>query len=305
MATDTRPLKGILKKPAGSSVTNSNGSTNTGAAAAAVLNPRKQDPREIALQHARIIQQRKDLELEILECLALLSEYPTERGSRLYSAAHPSPRDAADFKANVRLFQPSDYDDLIEERNVNGLCGYTLCAQPKPPASKGGEWRLVNFGTSSFDIVNRKESEKWCSKDCQRRALYVKVQLNETAAWERAGIPDIEIELLGEHTSAKEEDPAAQATRDLANLRLEETRRVADESATLALERGEVRQEGKKTFTLAIREREVQPPADDNGSFTEPDDAHLLVEGHRPGAGKAQARAEASQAEAQFRKENA
>ncbi|KAK2005894.1 Rtr1/RPAP2 family protein [Colletotrichum eremochloae] len=298
MATDGRPLKGILKKTADSS--NSGG----GAAAAAVLNPRKQDPREIALQHARIIQQRKDLEVEILESLALLSEYPTERGSRLYSAANPSPRDVADFKANVRLFQPSDYDDLIEERNVNGLCGYTLCAQPKPPASKGGEWRLVNFGTSSFDIVNRKESEKWCSKDCQRRALYVKVQLNETAAWERAGIPDIEIELLGEDRSARV-DPTAQTTRDLANLRLE-SRRATDESATLALERGEVRQEDGqpgKSFTLAIRERDVKPPVD-NGTFEEPDDAHLMVEGHRPGAGKAQARAEASQAEAQFRKEN-
>ncbi|KAK1999065.1 Rtr1/RPAP2 family protein [Colletotrichum falcatum] len=301
MASGGRPLQGILKRPAGVS-----GSSNSGSGpAAAVLNPRKQDPREIALQHARIIQQRKDLEIEILESLALLSEYPTERGSRLYSAANPSPRDVADFKANVRLFQPSDYDDLIEERNVNGLCGYTLCAQPKPAASKGGEWRLVNFGKSNFDIVNRKESEKWCSKDCQRRALYVKVQLNETAAWERAGIPDIEIELLGEDSSARV-DPAAQATRDLANLRLEEGRRAADESATLALERGEVRQEdgqSGKTFTLAIRERDVKPPVD-NGIFVESDDAHMMVEGHRPGAGKAQARAEASRAEAQFRKDN-
>ncbi|WYZ45179.1 hypothetical protein EsH8_VIII_000495 [Colletotrichum jinshuiense] len=285
MATDARPLKGILKKAVGV------GSDDAG--------PRKPDPREIALQHARIIQQRKDLELEILESLALLSEYPTERGSAKYSAANPSPRDVADFKASIRLFQPSDYDDLIEERNVNGLCGYTLCAQPKPVASKGGEWRLVNFGKSNFDIVNRKESEKWCSKDCQRRALYVKVQLNESAAWERMGIPDIEIELLGEDKSTNE-DPAAQATRDLANLRLKENRRAADESATLALERGEVRRSGK-SFNLAIREKEVKAPVDDAPftTTTDQDDAHLLIEGHRPGAGKAQAQAEASQAEAQ------
>ncbi|KAL0944482.1 DUF408 domain-containing protein (Rtr1/RPAP2 family protein) [Colletotrichum truncatum] len=279
MATDARPLKGILKKPA-----------------AASPDPRKADPREIALQHARIIQQRKDLELEILESLALLSEYPTERGSTKYSSVNPSPRDVADFKANIRLFQPSDYDDLIEERNVNGLCGYTLCGQPKPKASKGGEWRLVNFGKANFDIVNRRESEKWCSKDCQRRALYVKVQLNETAAWERMGIPDIEIELFGEERPA--EDPAAKAARDLANLQLEEGRRAADESATLALERGEVGQAGRgKQFKLAIREKEVKAPVD-NGVFTGgPDDAHVLVEGHRPGAGKAQAQAEMAEAE--------
>ncbi|KAF6844503.1 Rtr1/RPAP2 family protein [Colletotrichum musicola] len=274
MATDARPLKGILKK-----------------AFAGEAEQQKPDPREIALHHARIIQQRKDLEIQILESLALLSEYPTERGSPRYSAANPSPRDAADFKANIRLFQPSDYDDLVEERNVNGLCGYTLCAQPKPIASRGGEWKLVNVGRSDFDIVNRRESEKWCSKDCQRRALYVKVQLNETAAWERMGIPDIEIELFGEDKSHTQ-DPAAQAAKDLAKMKLEEGRRAADKSATLALERGEVAQSGKQ-FTLAIREKQVKPPTEDKGAFTAgPDDAHMLVEGHRPGAGRAQAQSE-------------
>ncbi|OHF02136.1 Rtr1/RPAP2 family protein [Colletotrichum orchidophilum] len=299
MATDTRPLKGILKKTATGASTSGSGAAN------AVLNPRKQDPREIALQHARIIQQRKDLELQILESLAELSEYPTERGSRTFSAAKPSPRDVADFKASIRLFQPSDYDDLVEERNVNGLCGYTLCAQPKPIASKGGEWRLVNFGKADFDIVNRKESEKWCSKDCQRRAMYIKVQLNETAAWERAGLPDIEIELYGE-VEARQEDPAIQATRELTSSKLEDGRRAADEYATLALERGETRGSGQpgKSFTLAIREREVKPPTD-HGVFGDPDDAHLLVEGYRPGAGKAQAIAEASQAEAELDRDNA
>ncbi|KAF4773673.1 Rtr1/RPAP2 family protein [Colletotrichum scovillei] len=271
MATDARPLKGILKKAAAGATASGSGAAN------AVLNPRKQDPREIALQHARIIQQRKDLELQILESLAELSEYPTERGSRTFSAANPSPRDVADFKAGIRLFQPSDYDDLIEERN----------------------WRLVNFGKADFDIVNRKESEKWCSKDCQRRAMYIKVQLNESAAWERAGLPDIEIELYGEE-KARQEDPASQASRDLASLKLEEGRRAADESATLALERGETRETGQpgNTFTLAIREREVKPPTE-HGVFEDPDDSHLFVEGHRPGAGKAQAIAEASQFEAQ------
>ncbi|KAI8215409.1 putative RNA polymerase II subunit B1 CTD phosphatase RPAP2 [Colletotrichum sp. SAR 10_86] len=279
MATDARPLKGILKKPA-----------------APPEQPRP-DPREIAIQHARIIHQRKELELQILESLALLSEYPTVRGSPRHSSANPAPRDVADFKANVRLFQPSDYDDLIEERNVNGLCGYTLCAQPKPAASKGGQWKLVNVGRSDFDIVNRRESEKWCSKDCQRRALYVKVQLNETAAWERAGIPDIEIELLGEEKPA--EDPAAKAARDLANLRLEEGRRAGDQTATLALERGEVKKEATpgKQMTLAIRERDTKPPVEEGAFTAGPDDAHMLVEGHRPGAGKTQAQVEMAELE--------
>ncbi|KAM3506631.1 hypothetical protein MY11210_007479 [Beauveria gryllotalpidicola] len=253
---------------------------------------RAADPRAIAMQHARVVQHRKDLEAEILDSLILLSEYPLVRGPS-YDASRPAASDAAGFQTLVRLFQPSDYDDLVEERHVNGLCGYTLCARPHRDTGPGGEWTI----TAGGHIVRRRDVERWCSQACARRALYVKVQLSETAAWERAGIAEIRIDLLDEgRLDADDVDAAAGM---LANLQIEEQeRRSRDAAAALALERGD-RPEGgglaagKQRVQVSLRERETQMPDVENlrigDGDGDGDDAHLLVEGHRVRLGESAA----------------
>lgn len=230
----------------------------------------------VAHQHAQIIQQRKDLEEQILESLILLSTYPQST----VDSTKPSHSDAADFKAHVRLFQPSDYDDLVEERNTNNLCGYTLCNKPRRRTGKGGEWTL---NATSGGIVKRKDVESWCSQGCKRRALYVKVQLNETAAWERAGIPDIEIELYDEDRSGETE--AEKATREMEKLRLEDERQAARDTAALAIERGEassLKPGAKTAVPVRLKEKAVDStvtPA--TGVFEDAGDDHLKVEGYK------------------------
>jgi len=260
MEADLENLKSILKKPSSSA----------------------NNARELATQHAQILQHRKDLEAQILDSLILLSTYPLATKD----PAQPSRQDAKDFKSHVRLFQPSDYDDLIEERNTNNLCGYTLCSKPRRRTGPGGEWTL---NKSSGGIVKRKDVESWCSQGCKRRALYVKVQLNETAAWERAGIPDIEIELFEEDRSA--ETAEEKATREMEKLRLEDDRQAARDTAMLAMERGEtssLKPGAQTAVPVRLKEKSVDPttvPA--TGVFEdEGDDDHLKVEGYRSKTGK-------------------
>ncbi|KAF5663797.1 hypothetical protein FCIRC_11051 [Fusarium circinatum] len=255
-STSKQPPKGILKKPKS-------------------IKERNADPREIALEHAKIIQHRKDLEAEILDSLVLLSEYPLIR-EQPYNASNPSPSDIADFKAHVRLFQPSDYDDLVIERNVNELCGYTLCSRPRRNMGPGGQWKISNG-----NIMKREDLEKWCSSQCARRALYVKVQLHETAAWERAGIPDIEIDLLDEDKSKETE--VDRAARELGQLKLEEQRHAARDEAALALERGEpdASQSKSKKMNITLKENDPKAPSTASDKPQVYDDEHLLVEGYR------------------------
>ena len=256
-SSSKQPPKGILKKPKS-------------------MKERDADPKEIAIAHAKIIQHRKDLEAEILDSLVILSEYPLVRESP-YNASNPASSDIADFKAHVRLFQPSDYDDLIIERNVNELCGYTLCARPRRNTGPGGQWKIASNG----NIMKREDLEKWCSQQCARRALYVKVQLNETAAWERAGIPDIEIDLLDEDKS-KETD-VDRATREMGQLKLEEQRQAARDTAALALERGEpdASQSKSKKMNITLREKDAKAPSTTAGKSEVYDAEHLLVEGYK------------------------
>ncbi|PHH73556.1 hypothetical protein CDD80_3737 [Ophiocordyceps camponoti-rufipedis] len=226
------------------------------------------DARQVALQHARLLQQRKDLEAEILDSLLLLAEYPLVRSADR-SAASPAPSDVSGFKTHVRLFQPSDYSDLVEERNVNGLCGYALCPRPRRQAGPGGEWKI----TAAGDIVRRKDLEMWCSDHCARRALYVQVQLNETAAWERAGIPDIQIDLYDEL------DPTDSSKS--AHARLEDQRHAARDAAALALERGDRTDATKVKVAVAEKDATAAPDLSNKANKARPSDHHLLVEGHK------------------------
>ncbi|KAL8382553.1 hypothetical protein RB595_006367 [Gaeumannomyces hyphopodioides] len=296
-----KTLKSILKQPRKS-------------AAQPEEDGKQAEARRIAVQHATIIQQQKDIQDEIFRSLLRLLDFPLVRddseGSKKavggdegtadgkppppakYSASSPAASDAAEFKRLIHMFQPTDYDDLIEERNIAGSCGYALCPLPRKRIPNAGTWKMVNKGRADFDIVRTTELEKWCSDDCARRALYVKVQLHETGAWERIGMPDVRIDLYGEDgRKTKKGDAAPPAdeklVEDIARLRIDAERKAAtEESKTLALERGDTKRKGKESLVdFDIREKKTiaapKPPSKEQDSDGE-DDVHMLLEGHKP-----------------------
>ncbi|EKG15710.1 hypothetical protein MPH_07145 [Macrophomina phaseolina MS6] len=159
----------------------------------------------------------------------------------------PSHDDASMFKALITNFQPSDYDSLLEERKCADKCGYVLCGnRPKVDANAGKNKFIVKG--RHLQVVPREKLELWCSDDCARRALFVKVQLNEEPAWlRRAGVvpqlelmaasprashaPDLNSALSGLSLGAAEPSAWAKSADDAQSL----DRAMAD----LALERGE------------------------------------------------------------------
>ncbi len=132
----------------------------------------------IALRHANQIQYRKDIEARIFGNIETLLEFP--------SATPFSPSDAARFASLVRTFQPSDYDNLIEERRIDSKCGYCLCSN-RP--------RSLTMGASAAWKLNAVGASDYCSDRCARKALYVKTQLSEVPAWERAAGQNPRVEL--------------------------------------------------------------------------------------------------------------
>lgn len=286
MTTEAKkPLKGILKKPkttttptAVSTTTNSN-----------INNNNKPDPRAVAIQHALLLEDRKIAEAAIFDAILALLDYPLHPSQPPASAPHPS--DAAGFASLVRSFQPSDYDDLIVERNLAGnRCGYALCPRARRRFPGAGTYKMVNKGRRDFDIVETCELERWCSAECTRRALWVKVQLNETAAWERAGLPELRIELYPEKEAAaaaadkeKKEPEAASTERqkqqeatgsnvdperlDAGMIKVQrgkdEDRKAAKDTAALALERGDdARSLPIRSVDIVIREKTVTTQAE-------------------------------------------
>jgi hypothetical protein len=281
MATAKQP-KSILKKASYPATTSS-----------------KEDrEREIALYHANLIQQRKDIELNILLSTETLIDYPLAKSP--YDASNPSPADAREFKQLLRPFQPTDYDELIQERNINEKCGYTLCPRHRVKDGSGGKYRLIgtNGKAKDFKVVQKEELEKWCSEACAKRALYVRVQLSESPAWEReAAGSTVNIDLLDE---PKLTDGAI--VEGLENLNLHSGKEdKRQDAAGLALERGDKGLAAKTgLIDVNIQEKDIQRPAqapsldDLSGRL---DTMHLTLEGHTPEFGSRRQRRHAEELE--------
>ncbi|TKX26587.1 hypothetical protein C1H76_1119 [Elsinoe australis] len=205
-----------------------------------------------ALLHAEQIKAQKETQLQILESIEALSLLPS---------TNPAPvEEVAQFRNEVALFQPSDYMALLEERNVNGFCGYTLCDRPPPKQV-----------TKKLDWLRTEGEKRFCGKECARKALYVRAQLDETPAWERRAGLEAEIKLKDDDTEmslptrVKQENAQVSETTALANDRSEKA--------------------GSKKVTLVTDDIvEKQPTRSASGGFVKfefDDMVHDSIEGYR------------------------
>ncbi|KAJ4335495.1 hypothetical protein N0V95_008880 [Ascochyta clinopodiicola] len=244
---------------------------------------------DVALHHANIIEQRKAVEAQVLDAIMTLMEFPPSPNA---DAQRPSPADARAFEETVATFQPADYDALIEERNIADKCGYALCPKPKARARSTAKKQFVDTDRG-VEIVDRKVLEVWCSDDCAKRALYVKVQLNEEPAWLRSGGHGDKIELMVENAhelrttlpvrTKQHAAPAPAKTHDEDDLDAAWAAHD-DAAAELALERGEKPGDVTKANDTLVRDiiterassqAPPQPPSLPAGST-------MAIEGHIP-----------------------
>ncbi|KAL1986833.1 hypothetical protein VTN96DRAFT_5486 [Rasamsonia emersonii] len=169
------------------------------------------DPRHlaIALHHAHRIQAQKDAEKLILDRILELVAFPSSPDA---DPAAPSADDARAFKAALFPFQPSDYDNLIQERNIEGRCGYALCPREHRKEDPKAKYRIIWGPKGSgqggrgreMKVVPREKLEMWCSDECAERAMYVRVQLAEEPVWERRPEEEpVKIQLLEEARAQK------------------------------------------------------------------------------------------------------
>ncbi|KAK3337908.1 Rtr1/RPAP2 family-domain-containing protein [Neurospora tetraspora] len=277
----------------------------------------------LAHEQALLLQRLSQTELKPaipLETIELLSSsFPSLRSppslhpinNQPLSAANPAPHDVTRFLSLVKDFTPTEYLELIEERNCLGACGYVLC--PRQRRDYEGEYKII---MRTGNIARTEDLNKWCSDECAVRALYVKVQLDNPSYVTdlETGRRVIKVELREEKkqkttTAAKagggekekgtaEEKLAA----DLARLDLNRKAEISDKAAqmqrdadALAVERGQGG--GKLDRLLAgqgvevtIREKPTTGPAKapdhTKASSTSrkkgSQDAHHMVEGHKP-----------------------
>lgn len=230
MPSVTSPQKSILKSPSHVSKNSPNPPTLS----------QDERNRHLALQHAHLLQYRKDIEARNLastETLLDLPSVPTTTPSK------PSSADTKLVKDALRTFQPSDFDALIEERNIDHRCGYVFCPERNRRQDTSKRYQIVTGRKGGdFKVVEPKELEKWCSDDCGRMALYLRVQLSEEPAWTREWQAAESVELYNERTSENSSsDDSIKLSQRASDMReLSGTMQNLSERMTeLAIERGD------------------------------------------------------------------
>ncbi|KAL2256951.1 hypothetical protein VTK26DRAFT_857 [Humicola hyalothermophila] len=305
--------KGILKNPTTTTTTTTTPPITT---PPPPLTRAQQAAQQEARARLLLLQKLRDTELKPpvpLETFELLCQFPRPPPSSPSSsppppASSPSPSDVAEFLSLLSAFQPSEYLDLIEERNCLGKCGYTLCARPR--RTYPGQYKVTSAGTAG--VARTADLNKWCSDECALRALYLKVQLDNPSYERRDGKLVVKLELRKEEDKGqgkgKEKDKADEKKPDVADvspksgtktpagseqdrndlaqamaqLELDKTKRQASKkdtsTAALAAERGDASWFAGGRVEVTIREKSTsetaaQPPNPEDGG-------HMVVEGY-------------------------
>ena len=207
---------------------------------------------QLAYHHATILQQQKDTESMIMENLEELIDYPS---AAYADAQRPSSTDIARFSGLVRPFQVSDYDSLIEERNAAGNCGYVFCPSPCAKSRASGTHSVIMNGSRGRDlqVISSDKARSYCNTACTKRAMFIKVQLSEVPAWERAGGLGKPIEIMREDDERELEQ--RMNSINLQDVGEEEIQRAMEE---LALERGDGKTSAKPRLVMTNQIREKQ-----------------------------------------------
>ena len=215
-----------------------------------------------ALHHAHKFQNQKDVSAQVLNSIVILLEMP--------ATTTFTPKETLAFIDLVQIFQPSDFDSLVEERRIDGKCGYALCSNVPRSLTQGksATWKLKDGAGD------------WCSNDCAKKALYVKSQLNEVPAWEREAEQQPEVLL---HESDRLPGRVDEARRARRAARANQRRQVVANEEELARERGEKPSSfrPKQVMKDVIVEKPstiyVEPKSIDNASKL-----YLKIEGYEP-----------------------
>ncbi|XP_030766179.1 putative RNA polymerase II subunit B1 CTD phosphatase RPAP2 [Sitophilus oryzae] len=85
------------------------------------------------------------------------------------------------FKKCLPFINQLHYQDIVEERAITKLCGYSLCGKRIPDMPKK-QYFISTKSNKVYDITERKN---FCSNFCYKASLHIKKQIDNSPLWLR------------------------------------------------------------------------------------------------------------------------
>lgn len=215
--------------------------------------------RETAIRQARILEHQKRIRDQVTDLIIECYDLPSQPSA---SPSDPVPADLKIFGTALSLFQPSDFDELVSERNIDNRCGYALCSNPNQKAPGGGNKVWNRKGGKDFRLVDKAEFERWCSRACRNRGEFVKGQLSTEPAWVR-DVTETRVRLLDDLQHEKN------LAAELRKMSVEDSAKdeIVSGLKGLSLERGDAGKASRSSPDLTESQgvKPQQPPQSSDG----------------------------------------
>ncbi|EDV31187.2 uncharacterized protein Dana_GF15235 [Drosophila ananassae] len=96
---------------------------------------------------------------------------------RLMEPGIPEP----EFLSLLWGIDPSNYSDIVDERDINKLCGYPLCSNILENVPK----QKYSISASKNKVYDLTERKKFCCGYCFKASEYIKAQVPVSPLWLR------------------------------------------------------------------------------------------------------------------------
>lgn len=96
-----------------------------------------------------------------------------------------------DFLALLKDINQSHFEDIVEERSIEKLCGWPRCKNHLKEIPK----KQFDINLSSKKVYDITDRKRFCSSDCYRESSYLKSQLLTGPLWlrEHEEIPEFKL----------------------------------------------------------------------------------------------------------------
>ncbi|XP_070072181.1 putative RNA polymerase II subunit B1 CTD phosphatase RPAP2 homolog [Drosophila takahashii] len=111
---------------------------------------------------------------------------------RLLEPGIPEP----EFLSLLWEIGPPNYSDIVDEREINKLCGYPLCSNALENIPKQ-KYTICASKNKVYDLTERK---KFCSGYCFKASEYIKSQVPTSPLWLRDRETKVSFQLLPRNT---------------------------------------------------------------------------------------------------------
>ncbi|KAI7862666.1 Rtr1/RPAP2 family-domain-containing protein [Spinellus fusiger] len=113
------------------------------------------------------------------------------------------------------VLQPQSYQEIIEERSVQGQCGYPLCEKTLPSSTHVSRYRISLSQRKVYDLT---DMAMFCSQACLQKSRYYSMQLSEEPVWGRDSTKPVHV-----HVVLAQEDIKQAVQKEKERMRVKKT----------------------------------------------------------------------------------